>query len=971
MDENNKDNKILAPAIPIIGIGASAGGLESLEKFFKNCQTDLGAAYVVIQHLSTEYKSMMDELLSRHTKMPVVMIEEGMGIVADTIYLIQAGTVVKLENDKFRVDKRPANILSLPIDIFFKSLALYGTNHAVSVILSGTGSDGTRGSVAINAAGGFVFAQQPDDAKFDGMPSSVIASGIVDEILPAAKIPERLAQHLSSPIPDEQRLTTRALEHCPSAYKDAFEGVLSILNDEFSIDFQEYKSSTINRRIERRMQVKRVLDITAYFKLLQQSDEECLALRKELLIPVTNFFRDANVFSFLQNEVVPEIVKNCKEKEGIRIWVAGCSTGEEPYSIAMLFLEYFSKTQTWLPIKIFATDVNPNNIEIASAGIYPESIEAELSPERLARFFRKKDSSFSVSQELRQTTVFAKHNLLTDAPFTRMNLVSCRNTLIYFRNNPQLRVQLKLQFATKLGGYLMLGTSESLTDNQNDFDLKNAHYKVFKRKRESNITSLKDSFVSSLSRSHKSNSRPEAIKRRDFKEAQILECAQEVLLENFAPPTMLVNEHQQLIHVFGDIQPFWQIRAGASSLSTNKILPDSLQPVASTLIARAKKNQQQVSSFNVVFVDSLQIERQVTMSVIPYLNDIDESFYLICFKTLENENKDSVINLTSKDVDNESMKRIDILEQELQATRESLQTTIEELETTNEELQATNEELMASNEELQSSNEELQSVNEELNTINAEFHEKVSILNRINADLAGMSKAAGIATLFIDQNANLTRYTSELVQIFRVRDYDIGRPLNEIVHMLEYPEFEADILKTLQTGQTNEKEVKTVDDTELLVRMVRYKIPTSEYYGVAASFIDISSLKLTQHSQPIIDALATPLVILDMNGKIIQINDAWQTLTSDLHQLKSSQEAIFNSYVDWLKSTLEWREEHEIVKHQISEILRGKVNAFEHTMAYEGSRNNKQLLIRGKAVNHKGIGAVVSHNIIELKGTSI
>ncbi|MGD1984416.1 MAG: CheR family methyltransferase, partial [Chromatiaceae bacterium] len=755
----------------IVGIGASAGGLEALERFFTHCPSDTGAAFVVVQHLSPDHKSMMLDLLARYTSMQVVMVQDGMGIEADKVFLIPAGTIMRLSGDRFELRPKAPHILTLPIDIFFTSLADAYSRQAVGIVLSGTGSDGSRGAMAINASGGFLMAQESKTAKFDGMPASVIGTGLVDAILPAEELPQRLVAHINN-LPAETLLKVPQQVEVPVSDEEAYEGIMQLLLQSAGIDFHDYKLATILRRIERRMQVRHLNRIENYYALLKGDRQELFTLKRELLIPVTNFFRDPDAFKVLEREVVAKIVNDSHTGSTIRVWVAGTSTGEEAYSIAMLFLEAFEHGRKWPSLKVFATDVSQDSIDAAASGVFSEATATEITRERLERFFTQTGSSFTVKPELRQTIVFAKHNLLSDPPFTQMDLVSCRNTLIYFTQEAQRKALQRLQFAARSKGYLFLGSSEALANGDLGFSVKDSKYKLFQRSANAPALSFDtehQAFRGYVARSVRGKPVPVTTAGKD---TVAIDSASRALLKQYAPPSMLVNDRNEVIHLFGDVQPYFQAREGSASLEVGRVLPESIVPVASALMFKSAKDHQRMVS-DLIHVELNDGNRLlVRLSVTPVAQQGDATLLLLSFEAHRRiEEGEAPVPI---DVDAETVARVDVLERELTATRESLQATIEELETSNEELQATNEELMASNEELQSSNEELQSVNEELNTVNAEYQEKVGILNKVNADLDSMAKAVGVATVFVDDDMNLTRYSPDAVGIFKLRETDVG-----------------------------------------------------------------------------------------------------------------------------------------------------------------------------------------------------
>lgn len=856
----------------VVAVGASAGGLEALERFFRHCPADTGAAFVVIQHLSPDHKSMMHDLLGRYTAMPVRVVEDGLPIEPNRVYLIPPGTIMRIASERFHLTPKHPHLLTLPIDIFLNSLADAVGPRAIGVILSGTGSDGTRGAAAINAAGGLLLAQEPQDAKFDGMPSSVIATGLVDAVLRADALGERLVAHIRNlPPPPAESQPRQRPALSPEA---ALEGIVKLLLDTCGIDFNDYKRATLMRRIERRMQVRHAPSLDTYLTLLEQDRREVSTLRTDILIPVTSFFRDADAFETLNRAVVTDLVERTPPGGSIRVWVAGTSTGEEAYSIAMLFLEAFERARRWPQLKVFATDVNLQNVEFAAAGQYPESAAAELSPERLARFFTRTDAHFTVRPELRQSIVFARHNLLADPPFTRMSLVSCRNTLIYFTPEAQRRALLRLQYAIQPEGYLFLGSSESLSGLSNGFVPVEARHKVFRRA----PGNLPSGFGSTPSASRKTRAdagvRPAAPARSANHDSETVEEAVGALLNHYAPPSMLVNDRQEVIHMFGRVRPYFQAREGSASLHLNRLLPDRLVPVAAALLFKAAKDRDRIVS------DLLQVTlddgatRLVRLSVTPLKPRDDEKLLLLSFEEPA-QTLAATSPAESVDVAAESVARIDVLERELAATRESLQATIEELETSNEELQATNEELMAANEELQSSNEELQSINEELNTVNAEYQEKVVVLHQLNADLDTMARAVGVATLFVDRELRLTRYSPDAVKLFKLREGDIGRPLDEIAHVLKYPSLIDDLRRTIDDGRLVEHRSNGPDDRLYLTRILPYGNVGANLGGAVATFVDITDFRDRQRLQTVLDALPEHIAVLEQDGTIALVNAAW------------------------------------------------------------------------------------------------
>ncbi len=951
----------------VVAIGASAGGLEALEKFFDGLPCDSGATFVVIQHLSPDHKSMMANLLSRHTAMPVVMVEDDMPIEPNRVYLIPPGSIMHMGEGKLKLTPKNPRTLTLPIDVFFKSLAAYYGAQCVGVVLSGTGSDGTRGAAAINDAGGFLIAQEPLDSKFDGMPRSVIATGLVDAILPVDQIGARLLAHISNqPIVQAavalDAQAGRALAISPEA---AMSGILHLLLQVGGIDFQEYKSGTVMRRIERRMNVRQVTSLESYLDLLGDDRHEVMTLRRELLIPVTSFFRDSEAFDILARQVIEPLVARKQAGESIRVWLAAVSTGEEAYSVAMLFLEAFDQLKHWPTLKIFATDVEQQNVETAGAGTYPESIAAEVSPQQLERFFVKKGNNFVVKNELRQCIVFARHNLLTDPPFTRMDLVACRNALIYFKSSAQDRALKRLQYALLPGGHFFQGSSESLGELQKDFSPVSARHKIWEMVRPMSYPldmsrNTVSGYGNGLTQVTSQRGRASRLK------PTVVEQGFAALLKAFAPPAaILVNGRHELVHSYGEVHRFLQLREGHASLDMNRILPDPLVPVAVALVFKAGREGMSVSSDRLKFTTPEGETEYMRLSAWPVEEVEGERLTLLAFEQLHAAVPADASHTI--DLDSETAERMDVLERELSATRESLQATVEELETSNEELQSTNEELMSSNEELQSSNEELQSVNEELNTVNAEYQEKIDILNRLNADLDNMAQAVSAGTVFVDEHMHLTRFSPDATHIFRLRDSDIGRPLDDLAHTLLYPELITDLTRTLSDGNKVEKEVRGINGLHYFVRMLPYSVPSSSAKGAVITFMDVTALHEVSRLQHIIDSLSEHIAVLNSVGVITLVNAAWRQFAMDNGDVAMVHSGPGVNYLEVCKDMHEPPDPTaQGAQRGVREVLEGRRPHFSLEYPCHSPTVERWFVMHVSAVGGEQPGAVVSHvNITE------
>lgn len=954
----------------VVCIGASAGGLDALEKFFQACPIDSGAAFVVVQHLSPDHKSMMNNLLARHTKMPVLMVEDDMPINANHVYLIPPGTIMHVTAGHLHLTPKNPRELTLPIDIFLFSLAdVYG-KHALGIILSGTGTDGTRGAVAINAAGGFLMAQDPESAKFDGMPRSVIGTGIVDAILPAEELALRLVAHIRNLPYKEIEVEAKVIPYATMSSEDVLAACLQLLHQIGGIDFSDYKPATIMRRIERRMQVRHTPELYQYLDLLENDRAEVITLRREMLISVTSFFRDPETFNELAEKVISPLVAKKLAGDTIRVWVAGVATGEEAYTIGMLFLEAFERERRWPNLKIFATDVDLQCIETSGIGQYPESAAAELSPERLERFFTKKGDTFLIKNELRQCVVFARHNLLADPPFTKMDLVTCRNTLIYFKSVAQERALRSLQYAINQGGALLLGSSESLAAMTEGLQTINAKHKLFRRKGAVSPPFLNRKSV--VNYPHPVLDRaPQNVKsRRQPSGHSIADAGVAALLAKFAPPAILVNENHEAVHLYGEVNTYLHNKEGAVSLQVSRMLPDSLTPVASALLYKAARDRCSLVS-DLVEIKLLNDQQcRLRLSVHPMGSESEERFSLLCFEVESTRDVEAVEPIN---VDAETVARINILECELGATRESLQATIEELETSNEELQATNEELMASNEELQSSNEELQSVNEEMSTVNAEFQEKMLIVSRVNADLDGMARAAGVATVFVDAQMSITRFSPDACQIFKLRDSDVGRPLADFSHLLRYPDLMQDMENTLRTERMTEREIVSLDDTKTyLVRMLPYQVPSSTVRGVVATFVDVTACQDAKRLQAIIDALPEHIAVLDVLGKIIMINAAWRRFAKANGDAELKNSGIGANYLEACQATNHGDDKIATAAAAgLRGVLEGSSQMFTLEYPCHSATEQRWFVMNAAPIVCQDFGAVVSHVNVTARHESI
>ncbi|TVR66627.1 MAG: chemotaxis protein CheR [Candidatus Competibacteraceae bacterium] len=871
-----------SPPLPhIVALGASAGGLEALQQFFKNAPPDSGMAFVVIQHLSPDYKSMMVELLSKNTTMPVKRVENGMPVEPNQVYLIPPKTQMTLLHGKLLLGEIDhSKGLVLPIDIFFKSLAEDQGERAIGVVLSGTGSDGTRGIRAIKETGGMVMVQEENSAKFNGMPSNAIATGLADFVLPPERMPEALLKYIQHPYVQKAPDPSGA----PSAEENQIELLLALLRKETGVDFSFYKPSTILRRIERRMGIAQMITVEDYVRHLSESPQAVKALYKDLLISVTRFFRDPEAFEILRRKVIPEIFAQASGDQPVRIWVAGCATGEEAYSIAILCAEQIEESKKNLDIKIFATDLDKEALDHAGRGAYPESIVVDLPDEKLRRYFIKEGNSYSVQRNIRQMVVFAAHNILSDPPFTKISLVTCRNLLIYLQPILQNRVMTSFSFALHPRGYLFLGSSETIGDLSDSFETLNSRHKVFRHRGDLRPALAESVDLAPLqermSRRSADLSRPFRASRASSRDQTVDQITAKLLREH-VPACLVVEESGRLVYTYGTPGDFLALPAGQATLNALEMLPRALALVLSSAIYKAHRDHKTLTYRN-IHLRGRDRMRSIDMTVEPFRDEnSDEKLYLV-FLAEAPLVPAVVAESESLDLDAKASQRINDLERELQTNKENLQAAIEELETANEELQATNEELLAANEELQSTNEELQSVNEELYTVNAEYQNKINELADLNTDMNNLLSSTQIGKLFLDLDLRIRKFTQPITQEVDLLPHDIGRPVGDFAHPFMQA-IQRDAIKVLKTQNVFDQLMKSANGRWYLLRLVPYQTQQGEIFGVIAALIEVTALKESQltarkgelAAAVTLNTLAAGVCAINEQGRIILFNEAF------------------------------------------------------------------------------------------------
>ncbi len=821
----------------IIGIGTSAGGLECLKEFFECVPDDCPHSFVIIQHLSPDYKSLMPELLAKKTKLAIREVAHNTPIEKGTIYLIPPKkNMTILDRVLSLTNKTESNSLELPIDIFFKSLAKSEKEKSIGVILSGTGSDGTAGLSAIKDHHGVTFVQIPEEAKFDGMPKSAIQTGKIDYVLPIRDMHLELVNAIKT-FDSDRTLYNHIFER-----KNVFASVIDILSSVSDIDFREYKLPTLIRRIERRMITNRFTKLEDYLDYLRGNKHEVNTLYHEFLIGVTKFFRDDEPWKVLQEQVIPSLVseKNT-DKDTLKVWVVGCSTGEETYSLAILLNEEIAKQNKALKAKIFASDVEQGFLDIAAKGVYPESITEDIFPDWLTTYFALENGKYRVSKDIRRMVIFNSHNVLRDPPFSHMDLVICRNLLIYFKPHAQRKALGNLHYSLKLGGHLLLGSSETVGTLKSVFSEVSRRAKVFQKTK-----NLSPYYADGFKRSGNpqvSFQVNTAMTRRS--ENNIAELTTAVITEEIGVVSVHIDQDNNIIDASGEAKKYIQVPQKGFTVNILKMLPESLSLALSTAINKARKQKERVQYKNVSFTRE-NAQEVVNIFVSPVDSpDLKMLSSLLVVFVPQNEIKRPKAQVVLDSAEDYGSQRLTELEEELKDTRENLQNTIEEVETSNEELQATNEELLAANEELQSTNEELQSVNEELYAVNAEYQEKIEDLAALNDDINNLLDSTLIGTIFLDKELAIRKFTPTITKLFHLREDDIGRPITHFnnTYNIDHQEFVSMINEVQDSGTPKSQEICTHDNTWYLLSINPFVNSKEEVDGTVISYTDITDIK--------------------------------------------------------------------------------------------------------------------------------
>lgn len=868
-----------------VGLGASAGGLDALEKFLSNIPENSGMAFIIVQHMDPTHKSGLVNILSRYTKLKVHEVTDGVKVLPDNIYIIPPNKDMGILDGKLQLmEPIEPHGLRMPINYFFTTLAQDQEDKSVGVILSGFGSDGSIGLNEIKANGGISIAQDPASAGSDGMPNSAINTGHVDIILAPEEMPGKILSYKNT--------STKIIKNILSTEDETEQALMKIfilIRNRTGHDFSQYKKSTIYRRIGRRMNIHQIEEMSQYLRYLQENPNEIDQLFKEFLINVTHFFRDPEAFESFKQGVLKYIIDKKSELDSLRVWVPGCSSGEEVYSIAIVIQELLEETNKHLDVQIFGTDLDLNSVKTARTGTYSDIISKDISSERLNKFFYKKENLYIIKNNVRDTVVFANHSVLKDPPFTNLDILSCRNLLIYLESEAQEKVLSKFNYSLNKDGILFLGPSENIGEFMDAFAVIDKKWKLF---RSVKSKGSRFDFVKTHPYPAEKNFSNYSSSQLDLKEIKsgksglnITDLAEKNLIEIFAPPSAVINNLGEILYIHGRLGKYLELSPGRARMNILEMAKDGIKLGLSSAIGNAVSNNKD-TVFESLKINDDNGENFVKLTVRP-LNESEafKGLFIVSFdETSQKKGKNSQIMLDPLTNNSEHIKA---LENKLKLTTERLNNSIDDLTTSNEELKSANEELQSMNEESQSTNEELetskeelQSINEELTTVNNELQLKIDELSTVNDDMTNLFNSTEIATIFVDNNINIRRFTEEATNLIKLIESDVGRPLSDITSQIKYPELIDDIGQVIKRVAFKEKEVNTADGKWYKVRIMPYKTSKNVIDGATITFVDVSRIKNIQakmqsalnYAEDIINTVQEPLLILDQDLVVTSAN---------------------------------------------------------------------------------------------------
>jgi two-component system CheB/CheR fusion protein len=878
IDRNAETESHVKEDFPVIGIGASAGGLDALDKFFRYIPANIGCAFVIIQHLDPNHESLMVELLTKKTPLSVHAAEDGVAVLPNHVYMIPPNTQLTIQNGVLRL-RTPTERrgLRMPINHFFRSLAADRGELAMGIIFSGTGSDGTLGLEEIKAHGGMTMALEPDSAQYASMPRNAIATGQVDVVKPAKQLAESLKKYIQHPYLSERT----EFEELNNSDKRTLDDILTLIRSRNRHDFRGYKRNSLLRRIKRRMGLRHVEKLSEYYSLLEHDDEEIEKLIKDLLINVTEFFRMPDAWKALK-KVVPQFLENRDIEDPIRIWVPGCSSGQEAYSLSIIMHELQQGRKTRYPLQIFATDVDMDLLETARAGIFHENICTGIPPKYLRNYFTKHDSFYHVKKMIREPVVFAAQNLLRDPPFSKLDMISCRNLLIYVEGDLQKSVTRLFHFALNENGILFLGSSESVAENTEFFRPVSKKWRIYKRVGSRAAGYYEAPYIPSEYRTRKQVAGSSPIEAVHH-EAQVSRLAERILLEQYVPASLLIDKNHRILYYFGNTDPYLQHPQGEPTNDMLTLVRPGLRPCVRTAMNRAQESNREVTERTCIGEGS--DSRTVEMNVRPFQRQHEfQGFFLLSFRDIEDRKRVEQAPRETLQAENAIIEQ---LQQELKTAKNEMHDTLAEMEIVHEELRTANEEAMSTNEELQStveeletSKEELQSLNEELNTVNNQLEEKIRQLEMANNDLNNLLTSTDIATLFLDRECRIMRFTPTAGELFIITPSDVGRPIDHIRWKFGDSELLRDIQKVLKNPSPAEAEVLSDTGCWYNRRVVPYRTEDNRIEGIVVTFADITEIKTfnrrlqqsEQRFRTAIEYFPSSVFIYDTDRRISYVN---------------------------------------------------------------------------------------------------
>jgi len=849
---------------PIVGIGASAGGLDALKIFFDNLNPDTGMAFVVVQHHDPKYKSLLSQILQNHTKLPLTAVSKDEIPKPNNVYIAISDSDLILDVNTLKLVTSPKKIAQRkPIDLFFNSLANVLSNNAIAIILSGNGSDGSVGLENINKQGGTIFVQDPGTAKYSGMPESAVNTGLADFILSPDKIAIKLNEYLINSTSHYSNNQKNIIINDAKLLQ-----ILQVVKDTINIDFLVYKPSTIVRRISKRISLTKSKSVDEYIHKLKKSPEEVISLYSDFLIGVTTFFRDKNVFRFIEKECIPFVVNNCMHKQIIRVWVCGCSTGEEAYSYAILFKEFLTKENLQLKVMIFASDLSKQAIAFSRKGIYNKSISETVSTDRLSKYFLFKDNHYKVRKEIRDMVVFSHHNVINDPPFSKIDLISCRNLLIYIKSKLQNKLLQKFSFSLSNEGILVLGLSESIGVQGLLFSPIEEKLKIYKKN--SNLSTKINPVYDFFTEKQNAFTGQLLSNNSIMKKTNISDITQKILLDQYAPPSVIIDKNNNALYFSGDTGIYLEPPNGLAKFNILEMARKGLKLPLQQAIEDSRKSNKEVytKDIDVILSDTL---KKTNLKVRPLLTkEYDPGTLIIIFEPSEKINP--INQIATKALSEKEEIKFKLLEKELELTNQHLQIAINELENTREDFKYSTEELQSSNEELETSREELQAVNEELITVNAELTEKIDQMYQSNDDLTNLLRCIELATLYLDKDLLIKRFTPAVTKIFNIISTDIDRPLTQLTSNLKYNTLVTDVTQVLKTLSVKSLEVNALDGTWYFMRIIPYRTAENSIEGVLITLIDITKQKQAEFqintAEALLKTITTNLSVVTYTAKL-------------------------------------------------------------------------------------------------------